>query len=453
MTRFARAKGAAASNERIEEDATPWHIMAQQMRSANGCKTASNRDVEDLDGGLVTTSEEKQHPNSIDKVVPNTIEEDDRSSSDENEYVTNDDTETSNAIQNDENVPNENNDSNTALEPEKGKKKKKRNQNKCLNCKEKGHLKMNCPQLPEERRKELQELLQLKIERKGIGTGRKKNKKRKAADEIENKENVKNHDYKRQKLENKNDTIHNSNKIQRNNDPNSNNSSKEKNKKELKDKTGQVVADGEGLFQGFRVKLEDVKRLKKLQKQLKNDKSVKKEEIDATLKRERRKAERALANYHKMVCFNCRKPGHLLVDCPDTKIKEDTPKKDSNANILCFKCGDTTHTSKECVSKLKGAEAYRFAVCFICKEVGHLAKSCPDNPKGLYPKGGGCKFCGSVEHLKADCTRKAQKDKRQEVSLGTISIRNKQLGIEEMDFPAATTINKIYEKKKKVVSF
>ena len=38
-------------------------------------------------------------------------------------------------------------------------------------------------------------------------------------------------------------------------------------------------------------------------------------------------------------------------------------------------------------------------------------KACPDNPKGLYPKGGGCKFCGSVEHLKADCTRKAQKDK------------------------------------------
>ena len=89
MTRFARARGAAASNERIEEDATPWHIMAQQMRSANGCKTTSNRDVEDLDGDLVSTHEDKQ-PNSIEKVIPNTTEEDDRSSSDENEYETND---------------------------------------------------------------------------------------------------------------------------------------------------------------------------------------------------------------------------------------------------------------------------------------------------------------------------------------------------------------------------
>ena len=105
------------------------------------------------------------------------------------------------------------------------------------------------------------------------------------------------------------------------------------------------------------------------------------------------------------------------------------------------------------MSKLKGADAYRFAVCFICKEVGHLAKSCPDNPKGLYPKGGGCKFCGSVEHLKADCTRKAEKDKRQEVSLNTISMRNKNLGIEEVEFPASKSTQKVNVKKLKVVSF
>ncbi len=31
-------------------------------------------------------------------------------------------------------------------------------------------------------------------------------------------------------------------------------------------------------------------------------------------------------------------------------------------------------------------------------------------PAGLYPKGGGCVFCGSVEHLKRDCMRKVAKD-------------------------------------------
>ena len=28
---------------------------------------------------------------------------------------------------------------------------------------------------------------------------------------------------------------------------------------------------------------------------------------------------------------------------------------------------------------------------------------CPDNPKGLYPNGGACKFCSSVEHYARDC--------------------------------------------------
>ena len=127
--------------------------------------------------------------------------------------------------------------------------------------------------------------------------------------------------------------------------------------------------------------------------------------------------------------------------------------KDGITKTHCFKCGEDSHTSKDCVSKLKGADAYRFAVCFICKEVGHLAKSCSDNPKGLYPKGGGCKFCGSVEHLKADCTRKAQKDKRQEVTLNTITMRNKKLGIEEVEIPALKSAPNHNVKKLKVVSF
>ena len=55
--------------------------------------------------------------------------------------------------------------------------------------------------------------------------------------------------------------------------------------------------------------------------------------------------------------------------------------------LLIFSAGSNEHTSKNCESKLKGADAYRFAECFVCKQTGHLAKACPDNPKGLYPKG------------------------------------------------------------------
>ena len=86
MTRFARAKGAAASNERIEEDATPWHVMAQQMRYANGYKSNSNRDVEDLDCGLISASEEKENISITNKHATSTVEQDDSSSSDENDY-------------------------------------------------------------------------------------------------------------------------------------------------------------------------------------------------------------------------------------------------------------------------------------------------------------------------------------------------------------------------------
>ena len=86
--------------------------------------------------------------------------------------------------------------------------------------------------------------------------------------------------------------------------------------------------------------------------------------------------------------------------------------------------------------------SFPFAKCFICQEMGHLARSCPENPRGLYPQGkiikflvlrrflkfhlvnfnnslyfciilkylgGGCKICGSVEHLKRDCPQLVRK--------------------------------------------
>merc|ERR1712029_1012245 len=127
MTRWARSKGSAASNERVEEEATPWSQLVA------GVRPEKHHDVEDLED---FHEEAEQIDVKTDKVVPDLEEEEE--------------------------------------EKEEGgkKKKRKRNQDKCLNCKQKGHLKKECPDLSDERRKELQELYTMKIERKGHGTGR-----------------------------------------------------------------------------------------------------------------------------------------------------------------------------------------------------------------------------------------------------------------------------------------
>ena len=64
----------------------------------------------------------------------------------------------------------------------------------------------------------------------------------------------------------------------------------------------------------------------------------------------------------------------------------------------------------------------------------------------------GFRFCGSVEHLKADCDRKAQKDERMEVKLFG---RTSSAGLEDVmddDYPKAKK-NKIEKNNKKVVQF
>ena len=171
----------------------------------------------------------------------------------------------------------------------------------------------------------------MKIERKGKGTGRKKNK-RKLPDDNQSCENVDNVQNKRQNYEKSHTSLQQGSNIKGSNfDNQSGRGKKDKHKKVLTDLTGQTVGEGEGLFQGFRVKKQDVKRLQILQKQLKTDQSLTKEDVNATLKRERRKAERELAKYIKMVCYNCRKPGHLLSDCPETKLPtNDTASKKVN---------------------------------------------------------------------------------------------------------------------------
>lgn len=127
-----------------------------------------------------------------------------------------------------------------------------------------------------------------------------------------------------------------------------------------------------------------------------------KEEVETALKkdqrRENRRIKRKTDKKTKMLCFNCRKPGHGLADCPEADRDEEMGRG------ICYRCGSTEHEIHKCRAKVDPALGdYPFAKCFICGQTGHLSRSCPDNPKGLYAKGGCCRVCGSVEHFQKDC--------------------------------------------------
>jgi zinc finger CCHC domain-containing protein 9 len=400
MTRFARARGSASSNERLPEEATPW----AQLRA--GLVGRDGNPEEDV-GDFTVAGGDDEEPDRVPEPVGNASMSDDDGSEDDTDQQEDAALPVATAVA-----------SSVVEEPSETSVKKKKNKNrssKCLQCRQKGHLKMECPTLSEDRRKELQELVRLKQERKGHGTGRKKNK---------NKNNKAKSDNNAGGDESVEDKV--SVSIE---EPPKKKAKKVKKRPERKDLTGQVVQEGEDLFQGFRVTKEDAQRLKSLSAKLRAE-GVKGKELAEALKPERRRAEKALARFHKKLCFRCRQPGHALANCPKTDLKD---SKNAGRDLQvghCFKCGSDQHTSKECVSKAKGGDAFAFAKCFVCGQNGHLAKACPDNPRGIYPKGGGCRFCGSVEHLKSECKRKMEKDARTEVRVATLATAR---GLEEQE--------------------
>ncbi|KAK7869623.1 hypothetical protein R5R35_009994 [Gryllus longicercus] len=208
-------------------------------------------------------------------------------------------------------------------------------------------------------------------------------------------------------------------------------------------------------YDGFPIRVEDWERLTELEQKLREE-NVPEEQIRATMKLQRRRAEKSLTYERKKVCFVCREPGHLLSECPSVGQAPFGKKKESNLPDsktagMCYKCGSLEHTHFEC--KVVEGATYKFAKCFICGEQGHISRQCPDNPRGLYPKGGGCSECGEVTHFRRDCPTHLKE--KQESAL-TVPTLKQEDALEALDVGSDNTqqIPKTPKKsKKKIVKF
>lgn len=376
MTRYARAKGSKASNERLPNEATPWHVMKQQLEESKSKGPAGQKKSAKE---LLRDKEDAFSSNTNENAQEWAEFEDNRSKS------------------------------NT------GKKHKNSNSKKNL-----AKNLENFSQASESSAKKSQKAGDAKIETTDRKTTKLSNKKKRDVNntnlvsgekELSTPQDTQSNYVvlsKRQKrnqkrkLEMSNDGSKRFKKDTGKNDNTHTREEKMKRKGEYKRRkpdagVTKVTINGVEteivMFDRFPVKKEDAERLTEL-KQKMLMKGIPKSEVDMAMKLERRKAEKALARIRKLVCFNCRKSGHNLSDCPELDRNE-------TCTGICFKCGSTEHTHFEC--KVTKDSTYRYAKCFICREQGHIANQCPDNPKGVYPHGGCCKVCGDVTHLKKDC--------------------------------------------------
>ncbi|TIA71149.1 hypothetical protein E3P92_02764 [Wallemia ichthyophaga] len=121
-------------------------------------------------------------------------------------------------------------------------------------------------------------------------------------------------------------------------------------------------------------------------------------------KSNKRREDRIAQRQSDTLCYGCRQKGHSVDRCPQNDGKKQS--------TLCYRCGSTTHSLKLCRKpKPKDGVELPYASCFICNNKGHLAGQCERNQRGVYPRGGECKICKSVEHLAKDCPVRSDQEK------------------------------------------
>ncbi|CAB3230747.1 unnamed protein product [Arctia plantaginis] len=384
MTRFARAKGSKASNERTPEDSTPWEVMKEQLLQAKKDneeskkrKEAEEKRIENYENFLKEQKVLKRKATWCD--FPES-EQTHTNASINNGPVEKTGKKNKKKKKNNEQLKTEMNVSNEVENTIKSKKKKHK-------------IETGTDPKTNTENTELEESSQSnkkkknkKVKKSQLSEGLPKHQFENTQDAVEaNPESKASEKINNQKQQKK-----------KKNGP-----GKPMRRKEINDHSFQLIINGKDIelvrYDGFPVMKKDAERIEELKSNMLK-KGIPKSEVQRTIKLERRRAEKALARVKRDVCYNCRKGGHVLSDCPELKSK--IPGADG-ADGVCFKCGSTEHRQFEC--KVQKDNEFRFATCFICKEPGHIARQCPDNPKGLYPNGGNCRLCGDVTHLRKDC--------------------------------------------------